>query len=137
MKSVKLIQLDSYKEEDGDLVVVEGCSNNIPFSIARVFNVRANQGCTRGRHAHRECTQLLICTNGEIEVVCNNGEEVSTYTLDKANYGLLIEPGIWAEQRYLKKGTVLTVLCDLKYNEGDYIRDWKAFLKYKKMENIL
>ena len=131
MKSIRLINFDYYKETDGDLVVVEGHSDNVPFSIARIFNVRADKGSTRGRHAHRECTQLLICTNGTVEVTCDDGKQTSTYILDEANHGLLIEPGIWAEQKYIKENTVLTVLCDFLYDEGDYIRNYKDFLVYK------
>jgi dTDP-4-dehydrorhamnose 3,5-epimerase-like enzyme len=131
MKSIRLIKFDYYKGVDGDLVTVEGRSDNVPFSIARIFNVRADKGCTRGRHAHRECTQLLICTNGTVKVTCDDGKQTSTYILDEANHGLLIEPGIWAEQKYVKKNTVLTVLCDLEYDENDYIRDYEVFLKYK------
>jgi dTDP-4-dehydrorhamnose 3,5-epimerase-like enzyme len=131
MKHVRLIELDYYKECDGDLVVAEECSKSVAFSIARVFSVRANKGCTRGRHAHRECTQLLVCTNGEMNVICDDGSKTASYTLNKANYGLLIEPGIWAEQNYTKDNTVLTVLCNRKYNESDYIREREVFLKYK------
>ncbi len=131
MKSIRLIKFDYYKGVDGDLVTAEGRSDNVPFSIARIFNVRADKGCTRGRHAHRECTQLLICTNGEVEVTCDDGSQTIVYVLNKVNYGLLIQPGIWAEQKYVKKNTVLTVLCDLEYDENDYIRDYEVFLKYK------
>ena len=131
MKAIKLINFDYYKENDGDLVVAEGHSDNVPFSIARIFNVRANKGSTRGRHAHRECTQLLICTNGEVKVICDDGKETSIYILDKPNLGLLIVPGIWSEQKYIKENTVLTVICDSPYSEADYIRNYKYFLKYK------
>jgi dTDP-4-dehydrorhamnose 3,5-epimerase-like enzyme len=131
VQSIRLVKFDYHKDKDGDLVVVEGSSSNMPFSIARVFNVRANKECIRGRHAHRECTQLLICTNGVIKVVCNDGKQTSTYILNKVNYGLLIKPGVWAEQHYMEENSVLTVLCDLLYDEDDYIRDYDIFLKYK------
>jgi dTDP-4-dehydrorhamnose 3,5-epimerase-like enzyme len=131
MKAIKLINFDYYKDVDGDLVVAEGHSANVPFAIARIFNVRANKGSTRGRHAHRECTQLLICTNGEVKVICDDGKETSIYILDKPNLGLLIVPGIWSEQKYIKENTVLTVICDSPYSEADYIRNYKYFLKYK------
>ena len=131
MKSIRLIKFDYYKEINGDLVVAEGPSDNMPFSITRIFNVRAEKGATRGRHAHRECTQLLICTNGKVKVTCDDGKQTSTYILDKVNHGLLIGPGIWAEQKYIKENTVLTVLCDFLYDEGDYIRNYKDFLEYK------
>ena len=113
------------------MVVAESQGNTVPFPIARIFNVRAQKGSTRGRHAHRECTQLLICTNGTIKVTCDNGKKTSTYILDEANHGLLIEPGVWSEQKYMEENTVLTVLCNLSYDEDDYIRNYEDFLKYK------
>ena len=128
--SVKLIELPYYKESNGDLLVVEGQSNVFPFSIMRMFSVRSEIGVIRGRHAHRYCTQLLICTHGVIEAQCDDSIETRKYVLDKANYGLLIPPRIWAEQKYLKEDTVLTVLCDRPFDESDYIRDYKEFLKY-------
>jgi len=131
MKSVELIKLPYYQENDGDLVVAESQGNTVPFPIARIFNVRAQKGITRGRHAHRACTQLLICTNGTIKVTCDNGKKTSTYILDEANHGLLIEPGIWSEQKYMEENTVLSVLCNLSYDEDDYIRNYEDFLKYK------
>ena len=82
-KSIKLINFDHYKEINGDLVVAEGCSDNVPFSIARVFNVRSDKWSIRGKHAHCECTQLMICTNGSVKVTCDDGKQTSVYILDK------------------------------------------------------
>ena len=130
IQSVKLIELPYYKESDSDLVVIEGQSNVFPFSIMRMFNVRSEINTIRGRHAHRCCTQLLICTNGAIDVQCDDSIETRKYLLDKANYGLLIPPGIWAEQKSIKEDTVLTVLCDRAFDEDDYIRDFNEFVKY-------
>ena len=136
IQSVKLIEFPYFRESDSNLVVVEGQSNVFPFSIMRVFNVHSDIDVIRGRHAHRRCTQLLICTNGSIEVQCDDSIENSQYVLDNLNYGLLIPPGIWAEQKYLEKDTVLTVLCDLPFDEDDYIRDYDEFLKYVKNKII-
>ena len=132
MKSVKLIELPYHKEINGDLVVAEGENSVIPFSIKRVFNVRAQKGNIRGRHAHRHCSQLLICTNGAVEVKCDNSSTTEIYVLDTPNIGLFIEPGIWADQKYLENNTILTVLCDRPYEEADYLRnydDFKLFFK--------
>ena len=130
IQPVKLIELPYFKESNSDLVVVEGQSNVFPFSIMRMFNVRSDRNSIRGRHAHRRCTQLLICANGAIEVQCDDSIETRKYFLDKANCGLLIPPGIWAEQKYIKEDTVLTVLCDQPFDEDEYIRDYKEFIKY-------
>ena len=94
MKLVKLIELPYLKENNGDLVVVEG--EIIPFSIKRVFNVRQQKVDIRGKHAHRHCSQLLICTNGAVEVKCDDSSTTEIYVLDKPNFGLFIPPGIWA-----------------------------------------
>ena len=125
----QLIEFPYFSENSGDLVVLEGGAE-VPFSIARVFNVRAPIGSVRGKHAHCECTQLLICTNGTVEVCCNDGSSTSLYVLDKPNLGLLVLPRVWAEQTYLCDDSVLTVLCDKPYDENDYIRDYQDFLEY-------
>jgi len=132
MKLVELIELPYHKENNGDLVVAEGENILIPFSIKRVFNVRAQKGNIRGRHAHRHCSQLLICTNGAVEVRCDNSISNEIYVLDKPNFGLLIKPGIWTEQKYIKNNTILTVLCDRPYEEEDYLRNYNEYKIYCK-----
>ena len=130
MKLVKLIELPYHKENNGDLVVVEG--EIIPFSIKRVFNVRQQKGDIRGKHAHLHCSQLLICTNGAVEVKCDDSRTTEIYVLDKPNFGLFIPPGIWADQKYIENNTILTVLCDRPFEEADYLRnydDFKLFVK--------
>ena len=134
MKLVKLIELPYHKENNGDLVVIEGENTVIPFSIKRVFNVRAQKGNIRGRHAHRHCSQLLICTNGAVEVTCYDTITTEVYTLDKPNFALFIAPGIWADQKYIENNTTLTVLCDRPYEESDYIHNYEEFKVFRKMK---
>ena len=133
MKLVKLIELSYLKENNGDLVVVEG--EIIPFSIKRVFNVRQQKGDIRGRHTHRHCSQLLICTNGAVEVKCDDSRATEIYVLDKPNFGLFIPPGIWADQKYIENNTILTVLCDRPFEEADYLRNYEDFMLFAK-QNI-
>ena len=133
MKLVKLIELPYLKENNGDLVVVEG--NIIPFNMSRVFTVRASKDSVRGEHAHQHCSQLLICTNGSVEVKCDDTRTTEIYVLDKPNFGLFIPPGIWADQKYTEDNTTLTVLCDRPYEEADYIRNYDDFKLFSK-QNI-
>ena len=133
MKLVKLIEFPYLKENNGDLVVVEG--EIIPFSIKRVFNVRQQKGDIRGRHAHRHCSQLLICTNGAVKVRCDDTRTTEIYVLDKPNFGLFIPPGIWADQKYIENNTILTVLCDRPFEEADYLRNYEDFKLFSK-QNI-
>ena len=133
MKLVKLIELPYLKENNGDLVVVEG--EIIPFSIKRVFNVRQQKGDIRGKHAHLHCSQLLICTNGAVEVKCDDSRTTEIYVLDKPNFGLFIPPGIWADQKYIENNTILTVLCNRPFEEADYLRNYEDFKLFSK-QNI-
>ena len=129
ISSIILIDLPHFSREDGDLVVME--TGVVPFSIARVFSVRAKHNAVRGDHAHRQCIQLLICASGCVEVLCDDGTETATYVLDSPSQGLLVPAGIWARQTYKQENSVLTVLCDRGYEEEDYIRDYSEFSAYR------
>ena len=127
MESVQLIQFPFFKEDNGELSVFEQNPKTIPFQIKRIFNVRADKGSIRGQHAHRLCSQMLICSNGSVEVFCDDSSNQEVFLLDNPNYGLLVPPGIWAEQRYIKDNTTMTVICDRPYEAEDYISDYDLF----------
>ena len=127
MKSVKLIEFPAFKEDNGELSVFEYGNQFVPFSIKRIFNVRSEKGSIRGKHAHRLCSQLLICSNGSIEVLCDDSVNQCVFILDKPNYGLLVPPGIWAEEKYIEHNSTMTVICDRIYEAEDYISDYQLF----------
>ena len=54
------------------------------------------------------------------------------FSLKNPTQGILIPPGIWAEQVYKEENSILMVLCDREYDEGDYIRDFNEFLLFTK-----
>ncbi len=126
MPSARLINFPTYNDSNGTLAVQE-CGKHVPFEIQRVFTISANTGDIRGNHAHKQCTQLLVCIVGKICVTCDDGSLVTEHILDTMGIGLLIPPGVWAKQEYLVDGSVLMVLCDSKYVENDYLRDYKEF----------
>ena len=131
LANVQLISLPYDFAENGDLAVMEG-QRHVPFSIARVFVVRGFEGALRGRHAHMACTQFLTCPFGKVDVQCDDGQEVVSFVLDRPQIGLLIPPGIWAEQTYLIANSVLTVWCDRPYEQEDYIRDYGLYKHYRR-----
>jgi dTDP-4-dehydrorhamnose 3,5-epimerase-like enzyme len=130
--AVKTIDLPRQTSAIGELVVLQASDGAVPFSIARVFTVRAGSNVQRGRHAHKRCNQLMVCTYGRCEVTCSDGLSRQTFLLDGMNQGLLVPCGIWAEQRYLDDDNVLMVLCDRPYEEHDYVRDYQDFLAFRK-----
>ena len=131
LTDVQLIELPLHAHDNGQLVVVEQ-GKAISFLSARVFTVCAPEGAIRGRHAHKRCSQFLVCVHGAIEVECDDGTRKSKFLLDAGNKALLVPPSIWATEVYLVGGSVLTVLCDRHYEVADYIRDYDQFLGWRK-----
>jgi WxcM-like, C-terminal len=103
---------------------------HVPFQIARVFVVNATQACERGAHAHKNCTQLLICLKGALTLTIKDGLQTKNIRMDSAKTGILIPASLWAEQTYDSDSTLM-VLTDMPYDESDYIRDYKNYLSYR------
>lgn len=126
-----VIELPAHPRVDGELVVAESGSQ-VPFAIARFFSVRATAGTERGRHAHRLCSQFMLCTHGAVDVICDDGAKRRSFTLDRANLALLTPPTIWNTVVFRQDHSVLSVLCDRPYEEEDYIRDYDEFLEFRR-----
>jgi dTDP-4-dehydrorhamnose 3,5-epimerase-like enzyme len=126
LKDVRWIEFPSSTRADGDLYVMQAGAE-VPFELIRVFVVRAEAGATRGQHAHRRCSQLLVCVSGVVDVTCEDGAGTAHFVLDTPKRGLLVPPTIWAEQQYSQPHSTLMVLCDRPYEAEDYIRDYSEF----------
>jgi dTDP-4-dehydrorhamnose 3,5-epimerase-like enzyme len=128
---VLTIELPCYRRDDGEIVVAEG-SSHMPFAIARMFTLRAPLGVTRGQHAHRRCSLLLLCVHGAVDVVNDDSSDRRTFTLDRGNVALLVPPTIWHSLIFRATNSVLVVLCDRHFQEEDYIREYPDFLAFRK-----
>jgi len=123
----EFIEAESYTEDNGTLYVFD--EENLPFVVSRLFFVCAPKGATRGKHAHRSGRQFLTVVNGRINV------SMRTLSGKSFNYQLNTGQGVympaltWGVQEFVEQGSVLLVLCDSRYNESDYIRDEREFLK--------
>ena len=132
LNDVKLFDLKTIVASDGSLVPIES-DIDIPFEIKRIFYVYGvdNQD-DRGKHSHHKTKQVLICLNGSVEVLCDDGRNRKIYVLDEPNKALYIPELIWDEQRYLSKDSVLLVLSNTNYDISDYIEDYDEFKELKK-----
>ena len=130
--SVTSKKIRTWDENNGSLGFIEE-ETDIPFNFKRVFYIYdAKSGEIRGKHAHRRCNQFLICLHGEIEVCCDDGNNNKKYLLNSPRNGLHIPPTIWAYQRYTCNESILMVLADRKFEEGDYIRDYNSFIEFRR-----
>lgn len=128
---VKIFNFRSFKEDDGVLVPIEG-GYDIPFKIERVFYVfNVNNQNDRGKHSHYKTKQILICLNGEIDVIVDDGNKRKTITINDKFTGIFIPEMIWDEQIYKTEDSLLMVLCDTHYDIEDYIEDYDTFKKLK------
>jgi dTDP-4-dehydrorhamnose 3,5-epimerase-like enzyme len=89
----------------------------------------------RGEHAHRECHQLLICVNGSIRVLIDNGKQRREVVLDTPQLGLHITPMVWASQRGFTADAVTVVLASHPYDSSDYIRSYDEFRRLMAADN--
>lgn len=130
-----LCELSKFHDEEGNLTYMYE-NIHVPFPINRVFfSYDIPGGEDRGAHAHKECHQFIIAASGAFEVVLDDGVNKRTVSLNRPFRGLHIPPGIWASEQGFSSGSICLVLASHGYSEGDYIRDYEAFLEYVKRRN--
>lgn len=129
MNEPTIITFPKHSEDNGAVHVYE-CGQGVPFRVERVFTVTARKGDMRGDHAHKKCSQLMVCVAGTIRVICDNGIQKSEHMLCDMSVGLLVSPGLWAQQQYLTDNATLMVLCDRPYEPEDYIRELADFTEF-------
>ena len=129
---IKWIPLRDHGDETCKLVAVEG-GMDVPFAIARAYYFcQVDPTAHRGAHAHKELRQVFVCLHGGCAVLLDDGREQETVALSDPCQGLYVGPGIWRELYDFEPDTVLLALTDRHYDEGDYIRDYEAFLRWVK-----
>lgn len=135
MRVVKYV-FQPHGDERGQLVSLEEFKD-IPFQIKRVyFMYETVDNVVRGKHAHRDLEQILVCIHGSCKIRFDNGHEKKVIPLEKPYEGLYMPTYMWGEQFDFEPGTVLMVFASDFYKEEDYIRDYDEFLKLiKEREN--
>lgn len=127
-----MIEIDKHHHAKGNITVVEN-NITIPFDVKRVYYLYDIPGGeSRGGHAHRELSQLIVAASGSFNVTLNDGNVKRTFTLNRPYQGLLIVPGIWRELDDFSSGSVCLVLASHGYDENDYIRNYQDFIECKK-----
>lgn len=101
----------------------------LPFTPRRFFAVFGVPSArVRGEHAHRTCHQALVCLQGSVTIVLDDGLAREQVVLEDPGTGLYIPPMVWASQYRFTPDAVLGVLASHPYDAGDYIRDYDEYL---------
>lgn len=128
--SCSMLDVSKIQNEAGNITVIEN-GKNLPFNVKRIFySYDIPGGENRGGHAHIECHQFLIAASGSFEVILDDGRTKKSVFLNQPYQGLHIPPGIWASEVNFSSGSICLVLASHKYEEADYIRDYKKYLEY-------
>lgn len=127
-----IIELDRHhSDRKGNISVVEN-SKDVPFDVKRTYYLYdVPGGESRGGHAHKELSQLIIAASGSFTVTLDDGNVKRTFTLNRPYQGLYVVPGIWRTLDDFSSGAVCLVLASERYDEADYIRDYEDFKHYK------
>lgn len=127
LDKVREIEFPKICDPRGNLSFIES-ARHVPFPIRRVFYIYdVPGGETRGGHAHKECSIVLLAIAGSLEVRLTDGRRERAVRLCRANRGVLIPPGVWDTMTDFTTGTVALALASHPYDEDDYIRDYDDF----------
>ena len=135
VQGVTLHRVPAFEDIRGCLVAAE-MEKEIPFVPVRFFVVYGVPSTeVRGEHAHRKCHQFLICIQGSVQVVVDDGNNRQELVLDRPDVGLHIPPLIWGTQYKYSPNAALLVFASHPYEADDYVRDydtWLALVKARK-----
>lgn len=130
ISNVLTIDIPNVHDVRGKLAVIE--KEGIPFKMQRVYYLYdVPSDSYRGGHAHKLQESVLIALSGSFEVLVDDGESKKQIMLNKPDKGLYLPTGIWREIGNFSSGSVCLVIASTEFEEGDYIRDYDAFLSSK------
>jgi dTDP-4-dehydrorhamnose 3,5-epimerase-like enzyme len=129
IKDCKLIDLNKITDPRGNLTFIEA-QRHVPFDFKRVFYLYdVPGGADRAGHALKHCHQFLIAMSGSFDVVLYDGRDKQRFHLNRSYYGLHLPPMIWREMDNFSSGSVCLVLASECYDEKDYYREYRDFLR--------
>ena len=123
-----LLNFKVLNNQQGNAVNIES-ESTVPFEIKRIYYIFVTERyAVRGRHAHHNLEQAIICVSGACDFILDDGKERVTVHLDNPAQALYIKNNIWREFTNFTEDCVVMVLASEHYNADDYIRDYNEFL---------
>ena len=127
LNGANIIQLPKNFDRRGNLSVVEEFKN-IPFEIRRTYWIYdVPGGEVRGGHAYRNNQEFIIALSGSFDVILDNGQIRTTYSLNRSYYGLYIPKGVWRQMVNFSTNSLALIMASIPFDSGDYIYDYEQF----------
>lgn len=116
----------------GNISVVQNMET-VPFDVKRVYYLYdVPGGESRGAHAHRDLSQLIVAASGSFRVTLDDGNVKRSFILNRPYQALYVKPGIWRDLDDFSSGAVCMVLASDVYKVDDYIRDYDEFICFRR-----
>lgn len=127
-----LFDLPKKEDSRGNLSFIEQ-GGQIPFDITRVYWIYdVPGGQTRGSHAFKSQEEIIIALSGSFDVILDDGISKRKYQLNRAYKALYVPAKMWRTLENFATNSVCLVISSGKYDEGDYIRNYKQFKQFIK-----
>lgn len=116
-------------DKRGNLSFVQN-NDQIPFEIKRVFWIYdVPGGEIRGGHAYKAQQEVIIALSGSFDIIVNDGQTETKYSMNRSYYGLYLPAGTWRHMENFSTNALSLHLSDQVFDEADYIRDFDEFKK--------
>ena len=128
---MRIISLPKMLDDRGNLTFIEG-GNHIPFEIKRAYWIYdVPGGGIRGGHAYKELQEFIVALSGSFDVILDDGNEKTPFSLNRSYYGLYVPKMLWRSLENFSTNSLCLILSSNNYSESDYIRNYDDFLKMK------
>jgi acetyltransferase-like isoleucine patch superfamily enzyme/dTDP-4-dehydrorhamnose 3,5-epimerase-like enzyme len=133
---VNVYKLPGVSDIRGELSFGE-YDKHLPFLPKRYFIIYAVPTKeVRGEHVHKTLHEFLVCLQGSVNVVVDNGNVQDEIILNNSRMGLHLPPLTWTVQYQYSSDAILLVLASEVYEAEDYIRNYDEYLAYiRSLEN--
>lgn len=123
----QIIKLPKIADPRGNLSVIQSL-DNLPFNIARCYWIYdVPSGMDRDGHAFYSSSELIVALSGSFTVEADDGQEVTSFHLNRPDMGLYLPPMVWRNLKEFSTNAVAMLLSSELYDPADYINDYNQF----------
>lgn len=128
MNKLSKIKIKSFKKNSG-LLIPLNFNRKFPISVKRIFFIYGKLNMYRGDHAHKKCTQIFFPISGKIELILEQKKKKKIIISSGKAEAIVVPKMVWCRLKFLKKNSIVAVICDRKYEFDDYIEKYENFKK--------
>lgn len=128
MNKLSKIKIKSFKKNSG-LLIPLNFNRNFPISVKRIFFIYGKLNMYRGDHAHKKCAQIFFPISGKIELILEQKKKKKIIISSGKAEAIVVPKMVWCRLKFLKKNSIIAVICDRKYEFDDYIEKYENFKK--------